>query len=83
MAELKVVSKKDLAPIMKDVNKALLRIKVSPIKLTNHLAYSTAMAVGKEQNIKIKKPKPKLRSILKGKIRLEARIKKLSSDASN
>lgn len=65
---LKMVPKKDLAPIMKDVNTILATIPITSLEQTNQLAYSTAVIVTEELGIQKNKPKGPAKSTPKWKI---------------
>lgn len=80
---MKLMPTKDLPSIMKDVNKAPPRIKITCIEKANQFAYSTAVVITEKLNIKLRNPKSKSNAIPKWKIRLEIKIKKIRSDVNN
>uniref|UniRef100_A0A803T202 Reverse transcriptase domain-containing protein n=1 Tax=Anolis carolinensis TaxID=28377 RepID=A0A803T202_ANOCA len=81
---LKTVPKRHLAPLMKDVNAALSTVQITSIEQTNQFAYSAAVIVTEELGL-LQPRQPQRKSIgkPKWKVRLELKIKKLRSDASN
>lgn len=82
LSALKVVSPKDLATMMKDMNKVLARIKVTYMEQANHLAYRTTVVLTEELDTNVKNQKAKS-YFPKWKIKLEDKIKKLRSGVSN
>uniref|UniRef100_A0A803TH41 Reverse transcriptase domain-containing protein n=1 Tax=Anolis carolinensis TaxID=28377 RepID=A0A803TH41_ANOCA len=81
---LKTVPKRHLAPLMKDVNAALSTVQITSIEQTNQFAYSAAVIVTEQLGLlQPRQPQRKSTGKPKWKVRLELKIKKLRSDASN
>uniref|UniRef100_A0A803SMP7 Reverse transcriptase domain-containing protein n=1 Tax=Anolis carolinensis TaxID=28377 RepID=A0A803SMP7_ANOCA len=81
---LKTVPKRHLAPLMKDVNAVLSTVQITSIEQTNQFAYSAAVIVTEELGLlQPRQPQRKSTGKAKWKVRLELKIKKLRSDASN